>query len=93
MKEKDHLNNENCQIHVMPTAITDADISSLFNGLLNVVKKKFELDTKSNLIAINNNINRLKKELDEKRAECIRLKNEIIYLKSELSSREKSSHI
>ena len=34
----------NCNIHVMPSTISDADISALFQGLVNVVKKKFELD-------------------------------------------------
>ena len=75
---------ENCQIHVMPTCITDEDITALFNGIIAVVKKKFELDSRSSLININNNMNKLAKELNEKRAECNRLKNEIIYLKSKL---------
>ena len=83
MKEKDSQND--CQIHIMPTAITDEDISALFNGLLNVVKKKFELDSQSSLLVMNNDNFRLKKELSEKQAECNRLKNEIINLKRQLS--------
>ncbi len=69
-------------IHVMPPAITDADITALFNGIINIVKKKIELDTKSQIINMNVSIEKLMKELQEKQAECNRLKNEIIYLKS-----------
>lgn len=84
MENKEINEKEICNIHVMPPAISDADISALFNGLLNVVKKKFELDTKSNIINMNLNIEKLMKELNEKQAECNRLKNEIIYLKSKI---------
>ncbi|MFQ6752113.1 MAG: hypothetical protein ACLRFL_00915 [Clostridia bacterium] len=79
------MDKKDCQIHMMPTRITDEDITSLFNGIINVVKKKVELDTRSHLININNNMNKLMKELNEKRSECNRLKNEIIHLKSELN--------
>ena len=84
MNKETITERDNCQIHVMPPAITDADITALFNGIINVVKKKFELETKSNIINMNLNIERLMKELNEKQAECIRLKNEIIYLKSKI---------
>lgn len=87
MKE-DNINQNECQIHVMPTPISDEDLSALFKGLVNVVKKKFELDTKSHFIAINNNMNKLSKALEEKTAECNRLKNEIIYLKSKIKNDE-----
>ena len=76
---------KNCQIHVMPTAISDEDISALFNGIVNIVKKKCELESKANIINLNSNIELLLKELNEKKAECIRLKNEILYLKSKLN--------
>ncbi len=79
------MEKKDCQIHIMPTKITDEDITALFNGIINVVKKKVELDTRSHLININNNMNKLMKELNEKRKECNRLKNEIIYLKSQLN--------
>lgn len=69
---------------MMPTSISDDDINSLFNGILAVVRKKYELETKSHLFNINNNLNKLSKELIEKRNECNRLKNEIIYLKQKL---------
>ncbi|MBR2969833.1 MAG: hypothetical protein IKC49_02135 [Clostridia bacterium] len=85
------MDNKECQIHMMPTKISDEDISALFNGIINVVKKKYELDTKSHLININNNMNKLIKELNEKRAECNRLKNEILYLKSELAKNNTNS--
>ena len=76
--------NENCNVHVMPPAISDEDIAALFNGILNVVKKKIEMETKSNMINLNLNIEHLMKKLNEKKAECNRLKNEIIFLKSKI---------
>ena len=76
--------HENFKIHVMPPSITDEDISALFNGIINVVKKKFELEKNAETINLNLNLERLLKELKEKNAEIIRLKNEIIYLKSKL---------
>ncbi len=82
MKKSNQENN--CQIHMMPTSITDQDINALFNGIIAVVRKKYELDTKSHLMNINNNLNRINQELSEKRAECNRLKNEILYLKTKL---------
>lgn len=74
-------------IHVMPPKITDDDISALFNGILKVVKKKIELETKAEIININANYNIILKELKEKQSECNRLKNEIIYLKSQLNNK------
>ena len=78
------IETNDCQIHVMPPSISDDDISALFNGILNVVKKKFELETKANIINLNASIEKLMKQLNEKTAECNRLKNEILYLKSNL---------
>lgn len=72
------------KIYVMPPQITDADITALFNGIVNVVKKKCELETKAEIININASYEKLLKELKEKQAECNRLKNEILYLKSKL---------
>ena len=77
---------QNCTIHTMPSNITDADITALFNGIINVVKKKFELDTHNEMLYMANSIERLNKELKSKNAECVRLKNEIISLKSELNN-------
>ena len=51
--------------------------------ILNVVKKKIELDTKAEILNMNTNLSKLMKELQEKTAECNRLKNEIIFLKSQ----------
>lgn len=81
MKEKE----KNCNLFVMQPNITEQDLSSLFNGILNVVKKKFELDNKAEIININSNMEILMRKLKEKEAECIRLKNEILHLKNELS--------
>ena len=78
--------NNDCKIHVMPPAITDADITALFNGLVNVVKKKIELDNKAVVINMNSCVEKLKAELKEKQAECNRLKNEILFLKSQLKN-------
>ena len=82
--EKDNKKFGNCKVHVMPSQISDNDISALFNGLLNVVKKKFELDFEAQFINYNINIDNLKRELKNKINECNRLKNEIINLKSQL---------
>ena len=79
-------NDKNYKIHVMPPSITDEDISALFNGIINVVKKKFELEKNAETINLNLNLERLLKELKEKNAEIIRLKNEIIHLKSQLKN-------
>ena len=59
----DKNKTKNCQIHVMPPSISDEDISALFNGILNVVKKKFELETKASIINLNSSIEKLMKEL------------------------------
>ena len=75
---------QNLKIHVMPPSITDADITALFNGLINVVKKKIELEKNAEIININLNQERLLKELKEKRAEIVRLKNEIVFLKTKI---------
>ena len=77
--------NSNYKIHVMPPAISDSDITALFNGIINVVKKKFELEKNAEIINLNLNHERLVKELKEKQAEIARLKNEIIYLKSKIN--------
>ena len=78
------------KIHVMPPSITDEDINALFQGIVNVVKKKFELEKNAETINLNFDIKRLINELKEKQAEIIRLKNEIIYLKSQNENLQKS---
>ena len=76
----------NFKVHVMPPAITDEDITALFKGIINVVKKKFELEKNAETINLNINYENLVKTLNEKNAEIVRLKNEIIYLKSKLKN-------
>ena len=76
-------NDKKCNIYVMPPSISDEDITALFNGIMQVVKHKLELDTKAQMLNLNLSNEKLIKELKEKTAECIRLKNEIIYLKSQ----------
>lgn len=76
----------NFTIKVFPSGISDEDITSLFLGLVRVVKKKFELDSRAQIINLNLNNEKLAKELKAKIAECNRLKNEIIYLKSKLTN-------
>ena len=83
-QEQTSLNQNNCTFHVMPSQISDQDIQSLFLGLVKVVKKKYELDTKSEILNLSLTQEELIKQLNEKTAECNRLKNEIIYLKSQL---------
>ena len=71
----------------MPPAISDEDITALFNGIMKVVKHKMELDTKAQILSLNLTQEKLVKELKAKTNECIRLKNEIIYLKSQLAEK------
>ena len=78
-------NKPGCTMHVMPPQITDQDINALFNGIINIVRKKIELETKAEILNCNITLEKALKKLKEKEAECIRLKNEIIYLKNELS--------
>ena len=85
MIKNDNEEKDSCQIHVMPPQITDSDITALFNGLLNIVKKKIELDGKSQLLNISTDMQNLAHQLKAKQAECNRLKNEIIKLKAELN--------
>ena len=80
-KSKNNLNEE-CHLHVMPPIISDEDITSLFKGLIGVVRKKIELETRAEIINMNINMEKLVKELKEKQAECNRLKNELLYLKT-----------
>jgi len=54
----------------------------LMNGIINVMRKKIELESRSQIININANFEKVSRELKAKQAECIRLKNEILYLKS-----------
>lgn len=79
--------NSNCNIHVMPPQISDNDINALFNGLIKVVKKKFELDCKAEILNSNLTLEKVLNELKAKQAECNRLKNEIIFLKAELNKK------
>ena len=72
------------KIHVMPPSISDEDITALFQGIVKVVKKKFELEKNAEIININLNHEKLVNELKERKAEIVRLKNEIIYLKTQL---------
>lgn len=89
MIKNDKTPNDNqkldCKIHVMPPIISDEDISALLNGVVNIMRKKFELENQNEIISLGVNISNLKKELKEKTAECNRLKNEILYLKNQLN--------
>ena len=69
----------------MPSPISDEDITALFNGILKVIRKKSELDSRAQMLNLNLDNERLIKALNAKQAECNRLKNEIIFLKSQLS--------
>ena len=92
MNMKNELENQQTtkgKIHVMPPSITDEDIDALFRGIVSVVKKKFELEKNAETINLNFDIKRLVNELKEKQSEIIRLKNEIIFLKSQLESSQK----
>lgn len=90
MKNIDKEKTNQCNVYVMPSAISDNDISALFQGLLNVVKKKFELDSQAEFYNYSQDITKLKNELKIKNAECNRLKNEIINLKNLLNKNNQS---
>ena len=87
MKNGNKTNENNYKIHVMPPQISDEDINALFKGIVNVVKKKFELEKNAETLNLNFNLEKLHKELKEKKAEINRLKNEIIYLKTQLQEK------
>lgn len=78
-------NKTDCTMHVMPPQITDEDITALFNGIINVVRKKIELENKAEILNTNISLENAIKALKQKENECIRLKNEIIYLKEKLN--------
>lgn len=80
------IEENDCKVHIMPSLISDEDVNALFNGLVNIVKKKIEIETQAQIIDINMNMQKLVKELKSKQAECNRLKNEIIYLKSKFQN-------
>lgn len=85
MLDEKENNSKNFKLHIMPPQISDEDITALFNGIVNVVKKKFELEKNAETINLNFSIENLQRELKEKKAEINRLKNEIIYLKSKMN--------
>ncbi len=78
----DKSNKSNCNLIVMPPLISDEDITALFKGLIGVVRKKIELETRSEIINMNISNQKLLKELKEKQSECNRLKNELLYYKN-----------
>ncbi len=85
MIKKDNSNpKDNCKIHVMPPTISDEDISVLLNGIIGIVKRKVELESQADIINLNINISKLQKEIKQKTAECNRLKNEILFLKTQI---------
>ncbi len=71
-----------CRVSVMPPKIDDNDIVALFNGLLQIVKRKSELDVNAQIINLNNTIIKLKEELKASKKECVKLKNELLFLKA-----------
>ena len=77
--------NSDCKVHVMPPMISDDDISALLNGIVGVMRRKIELENQAEIINMSINMNKVLKELKEKTAECNRLKNEILFLKSKLN--------
>ncbi len=84
INEDNKTPNPPCNMLVMPPPISDEDINALFSGIINIVRRKIELETKADIINARSNFEKVLKELKSKQAECARLKNEIIYLKNEL---------
>lgn len=87
-EEKSNKSNINCRLHVMPPQISDEDINALFSGLVSIVRRKIELESRAEIININLNYDKLSRELKAKQAECVRLKNEILNLKSQLENKK-----
>ncbi|HJD05689.1 MAG TPA: hypothetical protein IAB72_02270 [Candidatus Onthoplasma faecipullorum] len=85
-KEKNKKSKINCRLHVMPPQISDEDINALFSGLVSIVRRKIELESRAEIININLNYDKLARALKAKQAECVRLKNEILNLKSQLEN-------
>ena len=86
-KEKNKKSKINCRLHVMPPQISDEDINALFSGLVSIVRRKIELESRAEIININLNYDKLTRALKAKQAECVRLKNEILNLKSQLENK------
>ncbi len=92
IKDKQHNNpKQPCSVHVMPPPISDEDINALFAGIVSIMKRKIELETKAQIINTQSNCEKLLAELKAKQAECNRLKNEILHLKSSLADRENTT--
>ena len=72
MKNNQPPKQNDLKIHVIPPQISDEDISALFNGIINVVKKKFELEKNAETINLNFSVETLKKQLHEKQSEINR---------------------
>lgn len=88
---KDKQNNnpkQQCSVHVMPSPISDEDINALFAGIVSIMKRKIELETKAQIINTQSYCEKLLAELKTKQAECNRLKNEILHLKSLIANSE-----
>ena len=68
------MEKDNCKIHTINPTITDQDLSALFEGLIDVVKKKYELDYASKIINLNKKIEILTKLIREKDIEILNLK-------------------
>lgn len=87
-EEKNNKSKINCTLHVMPPQISDEDINALFSGLVSIVRRKIELESRAEIININLNYDKLARALKAKQAECVRLKNEILNLKSQLENKK-----
>lgn len=84
-KQSVNINKNKCNVIAMPPRITDEDIFALFGGIVKIVKQKLELDTNYELLNLNNINKKLQQQLKSKQAEIVRLKNEIIHLKTQLT--------
>lgn len=76
---------QKCSVHVMPPPISDEDINALFAGIVNIMRRKIELETKAEIINTTSNFEKILAELKVKQAECNRLKNEVLRLKAKLA--------
>lgn len=86
IKDKQNKPKTQCSVHVMPPPISDEDINALFAGIVSIMKRKIELETKAQVINTQSYCEKILAELKAKQAECNRLKNEILRLKNLLET-------
>lgn len=71
------MENNKCNIHTINPIITDKDLSALFDGLMDVVKKKYELDYSAKIMNLDKKIEILTSLIKERDQEILSLKEKL----------------